>query len=368
MFDANFAPLVIGVLLFLFGPVAPKILERLLGNAPSRLWRFLAFLCVLAGWTIVLLNEPAITQVKLHPKLAIGSTVAVIGVSLLLVRSKLFDSPSDRVRLSGRIICREAALVLNAKEKFYDCFFVMQLKVTNDGLPTMVSRWQLDLYWEGVEYPSVRQSIAGYHVKVPSSHANGSEINFEMRPLTEFPNNEEITTANYKIGWVRCKVGALPANAVGNFQRLRREVVLKLQAFDSKDRPHLIYEGSIEDLSGCGTIERPEALNSQPRLADTSDKLQLIKTLGIFRDEGNDLLQRLSIHRVLVPYEQDFERWRKKVQDYLEQTSQGYAVRFRSKNIEYQCPLKASQRTRPLIDMAYTCVMRLEEFIRELSS
>jgi len=98
-----------------------------------------------------------------------------------------------------------------------------------------------------------------------------------------------------------------------------------------------------------------------------SDKIAILKQLGDFRDEGNDLLQRLSIYRVLVPYEQEFETWRTKVQDYLEQTSQGYATRFRSKNVEYQCPLTASTRTRPLINMFYTCVMRLEEFIREIS-
>jgi hypothetical protein len=164
--------------------------------------------------------------------------------------------PAD-AGLYGKIICREIALVLNAKDQIYDCFLILSVKVTNDGVATMVSRWQLDLFWEGVEYPSVRHSVEGYYVKYPSSHANDPEMKVERRPLTEFPNNEEITNANYKTGWLRFKVGTFPIEAVDR-QRLRREVILKLQAFDSKDNPRLIYEGTTDGLSGCGSIERPE--------------------------------------------------------------------------------------------------------------
>jgi hypothetical protein len=95
--------------------------------------------------------------------------------------------------------------------------------------------------------------------------------------------------------------------------------------------------------------------------------MAMLEQLGAYRDEGNDLLQRLSIHRVLVPYEQEFGTWRKKVQDYLDQRSHGYAVRFRSKNIDHQCSKGASTTTRPLVNMLYTCIMRLDEFIREMS-
>ena len=167
------------------------------------------------------------------------------------------NASEDSKGLSGRIICRDVALVLNADDNIYDCFLILSVKVTNDGVPTMVSRWQLDLFWEGVEYPSVRHTVDGYYVKYPSSHADDPGTRLQPRPLTEFPNDEEITTVNYKTGWLRFKVGTFPVEAVDRqWQRLRKEVSLKLQAFDSKDHPHPIYEGSIEGLSGCGTIER----------------------------------------------------------------------------------------------------------------
>jgi len=154
--------------------------------------------------------------------------------------------------LSGRIICRDVALVLKADDHIYDCFLILLVKVTNDGSPTMASRWQLDLFWDGAEYPSVRHSVDGYFVKYPSSHADDPEIRLQPRPLTEFPNDQDITTANYKTGWLRFKVGAFPVEAIDpQWQRLRKEVDLKLQAFDSKDNSHLIYEGSTEELSGC---------------------------------------------------------------------------------------------------------------------
>jgi hypothetical protein len=171
------------------------------------------------------------------------------------------NAAEDSKGLSGRIICRDVALVLKADDHIYDCFLILLVKVTNDGSRTMASRWQLDLFWDGVEYPSVRHSVDGYFVKYPSSHADDPEIRLQPRPLTEFPNDQEITTANYKTGWLRFKVGAFPVEAIDpQWQRLRKEVVLKLQAFDSKDNSHLIYEGSTEELSGCGTIERPETL------------------------------------------------------------------------------------------------------------
>lgn len=68
MLDADLGPLVTGILLVIFGPIAVKVLERLMGNAPTWVWRVLAFLCVVAGWAIVLLNEPIKMQANLHPK------------------------------------------------------------------------------------------------------------------------------------------------------------------------------------------------------------------------------------------------------------------------------------------------------------
>jgi hypothetical protein len=162
-----------------------------------------------------------------------------------------------RLGLKGNIICLDVAPVLNLKnDRYYDCFLILCVKVTNDAAPTMVSRWQLDLLWQDVEYPSVRQSVEDYYANYPSSHADDLQMKFERRPLYEFRKDEEITNANYKNGWLRFKVGTFPIEAIGEFQRLRKEVMLRLEAFDSKDNPHLIYEGSSYGLSGCGQIER----------------------------------------------------------------------------------------------------------------
>src|SRR5262245_16360573 len=92
MFDPSLGPLVTGVLLVIFGPIAVKILERLMGNAPTWVWRVLAFLCVVAGWAIVLLNDPMKTQVTLHPKAFALLTTLVLIAAGLVVRTRLFDA------------------------------------------------------------------------------------------------------------------------------------------------------------------------------------------------------------------------------------------------------------------------------------
>lgn len=160
--------------------------------------------------------------------------------------------------LYGKIICREIKLVLNTKDKYYDCFFITQVRLTTDGPPTMVSHWQLDLYWQGVEYPSVRQPVADYYVKRPIQHAENPSINFQKQPLIEFPANEEITSANQKLGWLHFSIWVLPIDAVGDFGHLHKDFTLKLQVFDNRETSYVIYEGLNEGLSGCGTIERPK--------------------------------------------------------------------------------------------------------------
>jgi len=160
--------------------------------------------------------------------------------------------------LYGKIICREIKLVLNAKDEHYTCFFILQVRLSNDGPPAMVTHWQFDLYWQGVEYPSVRQPVADYYVKRPIKHADDPSITFEKRPLIEFPADEEITSANQKLGWLHFSVGAIPIDAVSDFGHLHKDFTLKLQVFDNKEAGHVIYEGPNEGLSGCGTIERPK--------------------------------------------------------------------------------------------------------------
>ena len=66
--EASLSLLATGALLSLFGPLAVIVLERLMGGAPAWVWRLAAFLCFIAGWAIVLLNDPVKAQAKLRPK------------------------------------------------------------------------------------------------------------------------------------------------------------------------------------------------------------------------------------------------------------------------------------------------------------
>jgi hypothetical protein len=162
--------------------------------------------------------------------------------------------PAD-AGLYGKIVCREISLV--PQDQFYTCFLILSVKLMTDGGPTKAGRWQLDLFWEGADYPSVRQSVDGYYVSYPSSHADDPTIRLEPKSLIDFSSDEEITNISPRTGWLRFKVGAFPPEAVDKqWQHLRKEVILKLQAFDSRDQPHVIYEGSADALSGCGKIER----------------------------------------------------------------------------------------------------------------
>jgi hypothetical protein len=216
-------------------------------------------------------------------------------------------SKNDAAGLYGKIICREITLVLNAKEKHYNCFVTMQVDTKTHGQPTLARRWQLDLLWEGVDYPSVRQPVADYYVKRPTFHADDPAMSFEERQLTEFPTNEEITTIQPRIGWLRFSIGALPLSAVGDFQRLHKDVILRLKVFDSRDNAHLIYEGSSEGLSGCGTVERhqnnPQStvgilgggvpVRGRQQVAKVQkSKEEILENLIAFRNECSTFLQK----------------------------------------------------------------------------
>jgi hypothetical protein len=89
--EVSLSLLATGVLLSLFGPVAVKVLERLMGGAPAWVWRLAAFLCCIAGWAIVLLNDPVKAQAKLHPRGFGLATLIVLILAVLLVRSRVFN-------------------------------------------------------------------------------------------------------------------------------------------------------------------------------------------------------------------------------------------------------------------------------------
>src|ERR1051326_502348 len=90
--DASLGPLITGVLLVMFGPIAVKIVERLTGNAPTWVWRLLAFLCIAAGWAIVLLNDPVNIYARLHPRGFAALTILVLIIGGLVVRTRWFDA------------------------------------------------------------------------------------------------------------------------------------------------------------------------------------------------------------------------------------------------------------------------------------
>ena len=114
--------------------------------------------------------------------------------------------PAD-AGLYGKIICREIALVPD--DQFYDCFLILSVRLMTDGEPTKVGRWQLDLYWEGNEYVSVRHSVDGYYVSYPDSHADDPAIRLEPKPLIEFPEDEEINNCKSENGMASFQGGSV---------------------------------------------------------------------------------------------------------------------------------------------------------------
>lgn len=283
----------------------------------------------------------------------------------------------SKAKLAGRIICRDVVPVLRGKDELYDCFLILCVKVTNGGEATTVSRFQLDLYWEGVEYPSVKQPVADYYVKVPLSHSDDPQMRFERRPLTEFPYNEEITNANFKMGWVRYKVGTVPLEAIGEFKQFQKEVVLKLLVFDSQDKPHVIYEGSSEELSGCGAIERQEklALTKGERDQTRKSRHELLEDLVAFRDEGSRLLQKGQ--EAFTPNLLDFViQWEAEVGEYvathigardMEDFLSDDDIQVYTSNVKPKV-MGRYPASQDLLDRIYTRRIRLKKIIADLQA
>jgi site-specific recombinase XerD len=73
--------------------------------------------------------------------------------------------------------------------------------------------------------------LSKHRFKVPSDYLFPTRHGAKL----EYHNtlrDEEITNANFKTGWVRYKVGTLALDAIGDFQRLRKEVIVRLLAFE----------------------------------------------------------------------------------------------------------------------------------------
>jgi hypothetical protein len=224
-----------------------------------------ARLCLFAAWVIAVIGVCGSLQnaPSKHLVIAAVATGAPLGLALIGLErwiSRKASSEPTKPKLKGEIICADINPNLTAKfsDTVYDCFLIVTLKVHGENaVPTMVSRWELDLLWEGIEHPGTRENLEGYCYKRDYAHPAEGKTNFETQwiPLKEFPNDEEITNTNYKVGSVRFSVRSFPLSGVEN-GRLRKSVTLRLQALDNTGYPHLIYEDTTWGLSGCGEIEK----------------------------------------------------------------------------------------------------------------
>jgi len=171
--------------------------------------------------------------------------------------------------------------------------------------------------------------------------------------------------------WLECQQVLHPDMRSG----LGDDAYLRL-TLEALNQPAYCVELSVdwsraEGLEQLRTIRMKQEGTCSPLLPTSLESnapqtaLQVVKRLVAFRDEGKQLQRSLSIERVLVPYADSFQEWRTKVQSYLDETSGGFARRFKSKAPEYPYPGKSSAETRELSDNIYACVLRLEEFIRE---
>jgi hypothetical protein len=130
-------------------------------------------------------------------------------------------SRNAKPELVGDIICLEVDANLDQKDGEYDCFLTLSLLMRNNSVtPTMVSGFSLELIWKDQDYPAVKQSLDFYAVQRHSRELEGFTTRTDS--LTDFPYGEEITNTNYKIGWLRFSVGAVPLDAVKG-ERLREE-------------------------------------------------------------------------------------------------------------------------------------------------
>jgi hypothetical protein len=169
-----------------------------------------------------------------------------------------YSSRRERPKLTGKIICLDTDARLDTIDNDYDCFITLSVEVTNSGTPTAVNTFSLDLWWERVNHPGTSELLDGYVVETFGREPGDERSKHAIKTtaLTAFPYGEEITTTNYKRGWVRFSFGSLPPEMVES-GRLVKNVIVELTAFDSKRDPHVIYKGTNR-LSRCGKIERRE--------------------------------------------------------------------------------------------------------------
>jgi len=90
-----------------------------------------------------------------------------------------------------------------------------------------------------------------------------------------------------------------------------------------------------------------------------------VARLRSYRDEGSEIMLALVANMRLDPIDKRYVDWNKKVQDFLDLSSPGFAARFRSEGAGYPYIGKTSSNTRQLVDIVHTRVARLQQFINE---
>jgi hypothetical protein len=134
--------LLLAALVTYCGAVGAILWERFMADAPSIVWRFLAFFWLVFVAGIVALNDPVMAQVKLHPKLAIGIGVVWMLLALIIASSKLLRSAQLEMRfVKGRPPYEESGIIQLGNEVGQAVFYRLgiesdktaQVSVTVDG-------------------------------------------------------------------------------------------------------------------------------------------------------------------------------------------------------------------------------------------
>jgi hypothetical protein len=95
---------------------------------------------------------------------------------------------------------------------------------------------------------------------------------------------------------------------------------------------------------------------------------RIITQLGEFLNEGGRILRGLEEHRVREPYTTKADEWEQKVVAFFnENRMKSYALRFGNKAVMHKYKGTVTPNTEILFDFLHTRIIRLDEFIKELS-
>jgi hypothetical protein len=116
--------------------------------------------------------------------------------------------------------------------------------------------------------------------------------------------------------------------------------------------------------------EHKEVLAQAAELQAKSERVsqEVLLKLSEFSSEGGRILNAVANSHVTKPYKDQSDVWIEEVVKYLEAKDlKSYAIRFNSEAVTYRFQGVHTANTKPLLDFITTRLMRLEDFIRELS-